>query len=77
MAIRLGINGFGRFGRLVLQALCERGLLSKECDVGGVSDVVTDAGYLLASASGQHTSRSTTREGAWSIACGTRQKRPS
>ena len=32
MAIRLGINGFGRIGRLVFQALCDRGLLGKEFD---------------------------------------------
>ena len=46
MAIRVGINGFGRIGRLVFQALCEQGLLGKEIDVVGVVDVVTDADYF-------------------------------
>ena len=27
--IRVGINGFGRIGRMVLQAICEQGLLGK------------------------------------------------
>ena len=35
MAIRVGINGFGRIGRLVFQALCDQGLLGKEIDVVG------------------------------------------
>ena len=33
MAIRVGINGFGRIGRLVFQALCDQGLLGKVIDV--------------------------------------------
>jgi glyceraldehyde 3-phosphate dehydrogenase len=46
MAITIGINGFGRIGRLVLQALCDRGLLGREIDVVGVVDVSTDADYF-------------------------------
>ena len=46
MAIRVGINGFGRIGRLAFQALCDQGLLGKEIDVVGVVDVVTDADYF-------------------------------
>jgi glyceraldehyde 3-phosphate dehydrogenase len=46
MAIRLGINGFGRIGRLVFQALCDQGLLGKEIDVAGVVDISTDADYF-------------------------------
>jgi glyceraldehyde 3-phosphate dehydrogenase len=46
MAIRVGINGFGRIGRLVFQALCEQDLLGKDVDVVGVVDVVTDADYF-------------------------------
>ncbi len=46
MAIRVGINGFGRIGRLVFQALCDQGLLGKEIDVVGVVDVVNDADYF-------------------------------
>jgi glyceraldehyde 3-phosphate dehydrogenase len=47
MAIKVGINGFGRIGRLVFQALCDQGLLGKEIDVVGVVDIVTDADYFL------------------------------
>jgi glyceraldehyde 3-phosphate dehydrogenase len=46
MAIRVGINGFGRIGRLVFQALCDQGLLGKEIDVVGVVDIVNDADYF-------------------------------
>jgi glyceraldehyde 3-phosphate dehydrogenase len=46
MTIRIGINGFGRIGRLVLQALCDRGLLGREIDVVAVVDVSTDADYF-------------------------------
>src|SRR5262245_25881778 len=45
-AIRVGINGFGRIGRLVFQALCDQGLLGKEIDVAGVVDISTDADYF-------------------------------
>ncbi len=43
MAIKLGINGFGRIGRLVFRAILERG--SKEFDIVGVNDL-TDAATL-------------------------------
>ena len=43
MAIKLGINGFGRIGRLTLRAILERG--SKDFDVVGVNDL-TDAATL-------------------------------
>jgi glyceraldehyde 3-phosphate dehydrogenase len=46
MAIRVGINGFGRIGRLVFQALCDQDLLGTAIDVLGVVDVVTDADYF-------------------------------
>jgi glyceraldehyde 3-phosphate dehydrogenase len=48
MAIKVGINGFGRIGRLVLQAMCDRNLLGKdqEIDVIAVVDVSTDADYF-------------------------------
>jgi hypothetical protein len=45
MATKVGINGFGRIGRLVLQALCDQGLLRREIDVVGVVDVSTHADY--------------------------------
>ena len=40
MAIKVGINGFGRIGRLVFRALVEQGLLGKELDVVAVNDLV-------------------------------------
>ncbi|MDA0874644.1 MAG: type I glyceraldehyde-3-phosphate dehydrogenase, partial [Bacteroidetes bacterium] len=43
MAIRLGINGFGRIGRLVFRSIVERN--SAEFDVIGVNDL-TDAATL-------------------------------
>lgn len=43
MAIRLGINGFGRIGRLVFRSIIERG--SDEFDIVGVNDL-TDAATL-------------------------------
>ena len=46
MAIKIGINGFGRIGRMVFQAICDQGLLGKEIDVVAVVDVSTDADYF-------------------------------
>ncbi|MFA6980645.1 MAG: type I glyceraldehyde-3-phosphate dehydrogenase [Ignavibacteriaceae bacterium] len=46
MAIKVGINGFGRIGRLVFSALVDKGLLGKEIDVVAVVDVTTDAKYF-------------------------------
>ena len=46
MAVKVGINGFGRIGRLVFQAICDQGLLGKEIDVVVVVDVSTDADYF-------------------------------
>ncbi|HWB60462.1 MAG TPA: glyceraldehyde 3-phosphate dehydrogenase NAD-binding domain-containing protein, partial [Chthoniobacteraceae bacterium] len=37
---KIGINGFGRIGRLVFRALVEQGLLGKEIDVVAVNDLV-------------------------------------
>ena len=57
MAIRVGINGFGRIGRLVFEALCDQGLLGKEIDVVGVVDVVTDADYFAYQMKYDHAAR--------------------
>lgn len=46
MSIRVGINGFGRIGRMVFQAICDQGLLGKSIDVVAVVDVTTDADYF-------------------------------
>jgi glyceraldehyde 3-phosphate dehydrogenase len=38
--VKIGINGFGRIGRLVFRALVEQGLLGKQLDVVAVNDLV-------------------------------------
>jgi glyceraldehyde 3-phosphate dehydrogenase len=38
--VKIGINGFGRIGRLVFRAICEQGLLGKEIEVVAVNDLV-------------------------------------
>ena len=46
---KIGINGFGRIGRLVFRALVEQGLLGKEFDVVALNDIVPadNLAYLL------------------------------
>lgn len=46
MAVKVGINGFGRIGRQVLLAMVDKGLLGKEIDVVAVVDISTDAKYF-------------------------------
>lgn len=46
MPVKVGINGFGRIGRLVYNAIADRGLLGKEIDIVAVVDVSTDAKYF-------------------------------
>ncbi len=46
MGVKIGINGFGRIGRLAFNALVDRGLLGKQVDVVAVVDVSTDAKYF-------------------------------
>src|SRR6478672_6444004 len=47
--IKIGINGFGRIGRLVFRAICDQGLLGKEIEVVAVNDLVPadNLAYLL------------------------------
>jgi glyceraldehyde 3-phosphate dehydrogenase len=49
MAVKVGINGFGRIGRLVFRALVEQGLLGKALDVVALNDIVPadNLAYLL------------------------------
>jgi glyceraldehyde 3-phosphate dehydrogenase len=49
MAVKVGINGFGRIGRLVFRALVEHGLLGKTLDVVALNDIVPadNLAYLL------------------------------
>jgi glyceraldehyde 3-phosphate dehydrogenase len=44
--VKVGINGFGRIGRMVFQSICDQGLLGKEIDVVAVVDMSTDADYF-------------------------------
>jgi glyceraldehyde 3-phosphate dehydrogenase len=47
VCMKIAINGFGRIGRLVFQALVGQGLLGKDnIDVVAVVDVTTDAKYF-------------------------------
>ncbi|MBP7030459.1 MAG: type I glyceraldehyde-3-phosphate dehydrogenase [Spirochaetes bacterium] len=46
MAVKIAINGFGRIGRLIYQAIVEQGLLGKAIDVVAVVDISTDADYF-------------------------------
>ena len=46
MAVKVAINGFGRIGRMVFQALCDQGLLGKSIDVVAVVDMTPDAEYF-------------------------------
>lgn len=49
MAVKIGINGFGRIGRLFFRALVDRGLLGKEFEVVAINDLVPagNLAYLL------------------------------
>ena len=40
MATKIGINGFGRIGRLVFRSLVEKGLLGSEIEVVAINDLV-------------------------------------
>jgi len=47
--VKVGINGFGRIGRMVFQALCDQKLLGSgpgQLEVVAVVDVTTDADYF-------------------------------
>ena len=46
MAVKVGINGFGRIGRLVFNAIVDKGFLGNKIDVVAVVDVTTDAKYF-------------------------------
>lgn len=49
MSIKVGVNGFGRIGRLVFRAIAEQGLLGKEVEVVAINDLVPadNLAYLL------------------------------
>ncbi len=49
MAVKVGINGFGRIGRLVFRALVDKGLFGTEVEVVAINDLVpaSNLAYLL------------------------------
>ncbi len=49
MAVKIGINGFGRIGRLVFRSLVDQGLLGTDFEVVAINDLVPAANlaYLL------------------------------
>ncbi|MBI5806056.1 type I glyceraldehyde-3-phosphate dehydrogenase [candidate division TA06 bacterium] len=46
MSVKIGINGFGRIGRLVISAMAEQKILGNPLDIVAVVDVSTDARYF-------------------------------
>ncbi|MDE3058030.1 MAG: type I glyceraldehyde-3-phosphate dehydrogenase [Bacteroidota bacterium] len=46
MAVKVGINGFGRIGRQILNVMSDKGYLGNDIDVVAVVDVSTDAKYF-------------------------------
>ncbi len=72
MTVKVGINGFGRIGRLVFRALVEQGLLGKTLDVVAVNDLVPadNLAYLLKydSTQGRFTGTVTSEKSAASVA---------
>ena len=46
MAVKVGINGFGRIGRQIINVMADKGYLGKEIDVVAVVDVSTGAQYF-------------------------------
>ena len=40
MAVKIGINGFGRIGRLIFRSIAEQGLLGSEIEVVAINDLV-------------------------------------
>jgi glyceraldehyde 3-phosphate dehydrogenase len=46
MATKVGINGFGRIGRQIINVMADKGFLGKTVDVVAVVDVSTDARYF-------------------------------
>ena len=49
MSVKIGINGFGRIGRMVFRALTEQGLLNGQFEVAAINDLVPadNLAYLL------------------------------
>ncbi len=63
--IKIGINGFGRIGRLVFRAICDQGLLGTEIEVVAVNDIVAadNLAYLVKYDSTQGRAKETVTSG--------------
>ena len=46
MTIKVGINGFGRIGRLVFKVIENRRLAGEDIQVVGINDPFTDTNYM-------------------------------
>jgi glyceraldehyde 3-phosphate dehydrogenase len=46
MAVKVGINGFGRIGRQIVNVMADKGFLGKTLDLVAVVDISTDARYF-------------------------------
>jgi glyceraldehyde 3-phosphate dehydrogenase len=72
MPVKVGINGFGRIGRLVFRALVEQGHLGKQLDVVAVNDIVPadNLAYLLKydSTQGRFNGKVTSEKSSASVA---------
>src|SRR5688500_7053619 len=70
--IKIGINGFGRIGRLVFRAICDQGLLGKEIEVVAVNDLVPadNLAYLVEydSTQGRYAGESRSKKSSASVA---------
>jgi glyceraldehyde 3-phosphate dehydrogenase len=71
--IKVAINGFGRIGRLVFQAIVDQKLLGKEIEVVAVTDISTEAKYFAYqlrydSTQGQMKAKITTEKSSPSVA---------
>jgi glyceraldehyde 3-phosphate dehydrogenase len=71
--VKVAINGFGRIGRLVFQAIVDQKLLGKEIEVVAVTDISTEAKYFAYqlkydSTQGRMKSKISTEKSADSVA---------
>ena len=55
MAVKIGINGFGRIGRLVFQAICDQGNGQTGCLVGKLVHILSTGTVGPGSGSGTGT----------------------
>jgi glyceraldehyde 3-phosphate dehydrogenase len=72
MAVKVGINGFGRIGRLIFRSIVEQGLFGKEVEVVAINDLVgaDNLAYLVRfdSMQGRFTGTATSEKSSPSVA---------